>query len=240
MSKSDGVVDAGRSRPVVAIDGPAGAGKSTVARRLADELGFLLVDTGALYRTVALAAKRANLAWSEGSQVAELAQALVARCAISFARDPGKGIRVHLDEEDVSDAIRTADVGMGASTVSAHPAVRAALLELQRQAGRLGGVVLEGRDIGTVVFPDAELKFFLTADPRVRARRRFDELVAKGATTTFEQTLADVLRRDEQDTTRPVAPLRQADDAIRVDTSSLTVDQAVEYIVGVVRAWRPR
>jgi cytidylate kinase len=239
MSKSDGVVE-GRSRPIVAIDGPAGAGKSTVARRIADELGFLLVDTGALYRTVALAAKRANLPWTEGPRVAELAQALVARHALSFTRDPGRGIRVHLDEEDVSDAIRTADVGMGASTVSAHPAVRAALLDLQRQAGLAGGVVLEGRDIGTVVFPDAELKFFLTADPAVRARRRFDELVAKGVTTTFEQTLTDVLRRDEQDTTRLVAPLRQADDAIRVDTSTLTVDQAVEHIVGEVRAWSPR
>jgi len=239
MSKSDAVVE-GRSRPIVAIDGPAGAGKSTVARRLADELGFLLVDTGALYRTVALAAKRANLPWTEGPRVAELAQALVARRALSFTRDPGRGIRVHLDEEDVSDAIRAADVGMGASTVSAHPAVRAALLDLQRQAGLAGGVVLEGRDIGTVVFPDAELKFFLTADPRVRARRRFDELVAKGVTTTFEQTLSDVLRRDEQDTTRLVAPLRQADDAILVDTSSLTVDQAVEHIVGEVRAWSPR
>ncbi len=240
MSKSDGVVDAGRSRPIVAIDGPAGAGKSTVARRLADELGFVLVDTGALYRTVALAAKRANIAWSDGARIADLAQALVARRALAFARDPGRGIRVHLDEEDVSDAIRTADIGMGASTVSAHPAVRAALLDLQRQAGLPGGVVLEGRDIGTVVFPDAELKFFLTADPRVRARRRFDELLAKGVTTTFDQTLADVLRRDEQDTTRLVAPLRQADDAKLIDTSSLTVDQAVEHLVEEVRAWRPR
>jgi cytidylate kinase len=239
MSKSE-MSTMGRSRPIVAIDGPAGAGKSTVARRLADELGFVLVDTGALYRSVALAAKRANLAWSDADRVTALAQAVVARRALSFARDPGRGVRVHLDEEDVTDAIRAADIGMGASTVSAHPGVRAALLDLQRQAGFAGGVVLEGRDIGTVVFPDAELKFFLTATPAVRARRRFDELVARGAETTFEQTLADVIRRDEQDTTRLVAPLRQADDATRVDSSDMTVEQAVEFIVGQVRAWSAR
>jgi cytidylate kinase len=229
-----------RSRPIVAIDGPAGAGKSTVARRLADELGFVLVDTGALYRSVALAAKRANLAWSDADRVTALAQAVVARRALSFARDPGRGARVHVDEEDITDAIRAADIGMGASTVSAHPGVRAALLDLQRQAGVAGGVVLEGRDIGTVVFPDAELKFFLTATPSVRARRRFDELVARGAETTFEQTLADVIRRDEQDTTRLVAPLRQADDATRVDSSDMTIEEAVEFIVGRVRAWSAR
>jgi cytidylate kinase len=230
----------GRDRPIVAIDGPAGAGKSTVARRLADELGFVLVDTGALYRSVALAAKRANLAWPDADRVTALAQAVVARRALSFARDPGRGVRVHLDEEDITDAIRAADIGMGASTVSAHPGVRAALLDLQRQAGFAGGVVLEGRDIGTVVFPDAELKFFLTATPSVRAQRRFDELVARGAETTFEQTLADVIRRDEQDTTRLVAPLRQADDATRVDSSDMTIEQAVEFIVGRVRAWSAR
>jgi cytidylate kinase len=189
---------------------------------------------------VALAAKRANLAWPDADRVTALAQAVVARRALSFARDPGRGVRVHLDEEDITDAIRAADIGMGASTVSAHPGVRAALLDLQRQAGFAGGVVLEGRDIGTVVFPDAELKFFLTATPSVRAQRRFDELVARGAETTFEQTLADVIRRDEQDTTRLVAPLRQADDATRVDSSDMTIEQAVEFIVGRVRAWSAR
>ncbi len=230
------MVSSPRSRPIVAIDGPAGAGKSSVARRLADQLGFVLVDTGALYRTVALAAKRAKLAWSDEGPVAELARALVARRALSFARDAGRGIRVQLDGEDITDAIRDADIGMGASTVSAHPGVRAALLDLQRQAGLDGGVVLEGRDIGTVVFPEAELKFFLTADAPIRARRRFNELLAKGATTTFEQTLADVLRRDEQDTTRAVAPLRQAEDAIRIDSSEMTIDDAVAHMIREVRA----
>jgi len=229
-----------RSRPIVAIDGPAGAGKSTVAKRLADQLGFVLVDTGALYRAVALAAQRAGLSWSDPVPVSELARALVGRRALSFARDPGRGVRVTLDDEDVSDAIRAADIGMGASTVSAYPAVREALLDLQRQAGLGGGVVLEGRDIGTVVFPGAELKFFLTANASVRARRRFDELAAKGLQTTVEQTLADVIRRDHQDTTRAVAPLRQAEDAVLVDSSEMTVDQAVEAMIVRVRAWSPR
>jgi CMP/dCMP kinase len=226
-----------RLHPIVAIDGPAGAGKSTVAKRLADELGFVLVDTGALYRAVALAAKRAGMSWSDATTISELAQALVTRRAISFARNSDRGVRVELDGEDVTEAIRTADIGMGASTVSAHPGVRSALLDLQRQAGLAGRVVLEGRDIGTVVFPDAELKFFLTADADVRAQRRFEELRAKGIATSLEQTLADVIRRDEQDTTRAVAPLRKADDATLIDSSEMTVDDAVKRMIARVRAW---
>jgi CMP/dCMP kinase len=225
-----------RTRPIVAIDGPAGAGKSTVARLLADVLGFVLVDTGAMYRAVALAAQRAGVDWSDADPVGTLARSLVARTALGFDRDPERGIRVRLDGADVTDAIRAPDIGMGASTVSAHKAVRDALLEMQRQAGRGGGVVLEGRDIGTVVFPDADVKFFLTARPEVRARRRFDELVAKGSRATFEQTLEDVRRRDEQDTTRAVAPLRQAPDATLVDSSEIGVDEAVTRMAERVRA----
>jgi cytidylate kinase len=226
-----------RLHPIVAIDGPAGAGKSTVAKRLADELGFVLVDTGALYRAVALAAKRAGMSWSDAATISDLAQALVTRRAISFARNSDQGVRVELDGEDVTEAIRTADIGMGASTVSAHPGVRSALLDLQRQAGLAGRVVLEGRDIGTVVFPDAELKFFLTADADIRAQRRFEELRAKGIATSLEQTLADVIRRDEQDTTRAVAPLRKAEDATLIDSSEMTVDEAVKRMIARVRAW---
>ncbi|HEY8087434.1 MAG TPA: (d)CMP kinase [Polyangiaceae bacterium] len=224
-----------RSRPIVAIDGPAGAGKSTVARRLADALGFVLVDTGAMYRAVALAAKAAGLVWEDGPHVSELARALVARHALAFERDPERGVRVLLDGADVTDAIRAPDMGMGASTVSAHKDVRDALLDLQRQTGRAGGVVLEGRDIGTVVFPKAEVKFFLTARPEVRARRRFDELKARGATVTFDATLEDVRRRDEQDTMRAVAPLRQAPDAELIDNSDVSVDDTVARMVTRVR-----
>jgi cytidylate kinase len=225
-----------RSQPIVAIDGPAGAGKSTVARRLAEALGFVLVDTGALYRAVALAALKAGVVRQDAEAVGALAQSLVERRAIGFERDATRGLRVRLDGEDVTDAIRTPDVGMGASTVSAYKPVRDALLDLQRQAGRAGGVVLEGRDIGTVVFPDAEVKFFLTARVDVRARRRFDELTAAGAHATFEETLADVKRRDEQDTSRAIAPLRQAPDAVLVDSSDIAADEAVALMAAKVRS----
>ena len=227
---------ASRTQPIVAIDGPAGAGKSTVARRLAETLGFVLVDTGALYRAVALAALRAGIPRQDADAVGALARSLVERRAIAFERDASRGLRIRLDGDDVTDAIRTPDVGMGASTVSAYRPVREALLDLQRQAGRAGGVVLEGRDIGTVVFPDADVKFFLTARIDVRARRRFDELTAAGAKSTFEETLADLERRDAQDTSRAIAPLKQADDAILVDSSEMAPDDAVALMAARVRA----
>jgi len=225
-----------RARPVVAIDGPAGAGKSSVARRLAEVLDFVLVDTGAMYRVVALAALRAGLSPGDETAVGALAHTLVARHGLRFARDPVRGVRVQLDDEDVTDGIRTPEIGMAASTASAHPAVRAALFDLQRQAGEQGGVVLEGRDIGTVIFPDAEVKFFLTADPSVRAKRRFDELAAKGSPATLQETLEDVLRRDKQDTMRPIAPLKQAYDAILIDDSDLGVEETVQRMAEHVRA----
>lgn len=222
-----------RARPIVAIDGPAGAGKSTVARRLAAELGFVLVDTGALYRVVALAAERARAGWKDAAACGAIARELVAKRAIKL-----EGSRVNLDGEDVSEAIRTASMGMGASDVSAHAEVRAALLDLQRQAGEGGGVVLEGRDIGTVVFPDADVKFFLTAKAEVRARRRFDELTAKGQNVTYEQTLEEVTRRDAQDTGRAHAPLRQAPDAVLVDDSDIGIEETVARMAERVRSWR--
>ena len=224
-----------RTRPIVAIDGPAGAGKSTVARRLADALAYVLVDTGAMYRAVALAAKRGGVDWSDGPRLAALAQGLVEVHALAFERDPGLGIRVKLSGEDISDAIRTPDMAQGASLVSAHPDVRAALLDLQRMAGRAGGVVLEGRDIGTVVFPDAEVKFFLTASAEVRATRRHAELVAKGQTITFEETLADVKQRDAQDEGRAVAPLKRADGAVLVDSTELDFEETVARMLEAVK-----
>jgi cytidylate kinase len=230
------VTDPRRPRPIVAIDGPAGAGKSTVARRLADELGFVLVDTGAMYRAVALAADHAKVAWTDHQAVGELARSLVVRRALVFERDGVKGLRVWLDGQDVTDAIRAPNVAMGASTVSAHGEVRDALLDMQRQAGKEGGVVLEGRDIGTVVFPDADVKFFLTARAEVRARRRHAELSAKGMAVTLEETIEDVRRRDEQDTTRAVAPLRPAADSILLDNSDTTVDETVAAMASAVHA----
>jgi cytidylate kinase len=228
-------VRSGRARPIVAIDGPAGAGKSTVARLLADTLGFVLVDTGAMYRAVALAAKRAGVAWSDEAAVGDVARSIVETRGLVLGHDSSRGVRVELHGTDVTDAIREPDIGMGASTVSAYALVRGALLDLQRQAGREGGVVLEGRDIGTVVFPDAEVKFFLTARPDVRARRRFDELTAKGAGVSFEQTLEDVRVRDEQDTMRALAPLRQAADAILLDSSGLSIQETVARMVEATR-----
>ena len=229
-----------RTRPIVAIDGPAGAGKSTVARRLADALGYVLVDTGAMYRAVALVAKREGVAWGDGDALGELARGLVAKNALSFERDPGLGVRVKLvgedgAREDISEAIRMPDIAQGASTVSAHGDVRSVLLELQQLAGRGGGVVLEGRDIGTVVFPDAEVKFFLTASADVRARRRHSELVAKGQTVTFEETLADVKQRDAQDEGRAVAPLKKADGAVLVDSTDLTFEETVAQMLEHVK-----
>lgn len=228
-----------RARPVVAIDGPAGAGKSTVARNLAKALGYVLVDTGAIYRAVALAAARSGVTLGDAGAVTALAEGLLARSALVFQRDAALGMRVLLEGEDVSDAIRAPEVGLGASEVSVHPGVRAALLELQRGAGREGGVVLEGRDIGTVVFPDAEVKFFLTASPEVRAGRRHAELTHRPDAPTFEDTLAAVKRRDHQDETRAIAPLRRADDAVLVDSSALDFEGVVAHMLATVRARWP-
>jgi cytidylate kinase len=221
----------GRARPIVAIDGPAGAGKSTVARLVANALGFVLVDTGAIYRAVALAAERAGVSWADAQNLGILAQKLVQNTSIKF-----EGSQVFLEGKDVSTDIRTPQIGMGASQVSAHAEVRAALLDLQRQAGANGGVVLEGRDIGTVVFPDAEVKIFLTASAEIRAQRRFEELTAKGnRDVTFASTLDDVKKRDAQDTGRAHAPLRQAETAVLVDSTDLTIEQTVERIVELAR-----
>lgn len=221
--------------PRVAIDGPAGAGKSTVSRRVAEALGYLLLDTGALYRSVAFAARRAGISWDDGAGVGRLARELAERGAIRFEAAPAGPPKIFLGDEDVSLAIRTQDMGEGASKVSAHPEVRAGLLEMQRRAALPGGVVMEGRDIGTVVLPDAEAKFFLTASVEVRARRRFIELTERGAHPVLEQVLEEVRQRDERDSSRAVAPLRAAEDAVLVDSSTMTIDEVVAFIVARVR-----
>lgn len=220
---------------IVAIDGPAGAGKSTAARRIASRLGFALVDTGAIYRSVALAASREGIAFDDDARLG----GLLPRLTIRFEPLPGGGQRVLLSGEDVSAAIRTPPMSLGASAVSARPVVREGLLELQRRlatAPENRGAVLEGRDIGTVVFPDADAKFFLTASPEVRARRRFEELRQKGDPQSFEQVLADQLKRDRDDSSRAVAPLRPAPDAEQLDTSGMDLDAVVAALAAAVEA----
>ncbi len=229
-----------RARPVVAIDGPAGAGKSTVTMRVAAALGYFVVDTGALYRTVALVVERAGIDFDDAERVGPLAEALVARDAVKLEGDARGMSRVVLDGADVSGLIRTPSLSQGASRVSAQPRVRAALLELQRGAGRSGGVVLEGRDIGTIVFPDAEAKFFLTASVDERARRRYEELLAAGTQADLESVKRDVMERDQRDSTRPIAPLMKAPDAVVVDSSALSIDQVVARIVAHVRSVETR
>lgn len=216
------------ARPfIVAIDGPAGAGKSSVSKLLARRLGFALVDTGAIYRCVALMASREAIAFDDDAKLGEL----LGRVRIHF-QVVGEENHVFLGGEDVSSEIRTPPVSMGASKVSGRPVVRAGLLALQRRLAleAPSGAILEGRDIGTVVFPDADVKFFLQADPEVRARRRFEELFQKGVESSLEGVLQDQTRRDAADTGREVAPLKPAEDAVHVDSSSMPLSEVVQSL----------
>lgn len=219
-----------RPRPVVAIDGPAGAGKSTVARMSAQRLGFTLVDTGALYRGIARLAMDRGIDWTDGQALGAMADG----AQLSFVSDAEGIPLLHIDGVDRSGEIRTPEMSMGASDVSKHPEVRDALLGLQRRLGAEGGVVLEGRDIGTVVFPDAEVKIFLTASARVRAERRVADLRGRGMEADLEETQAEVEARDKQDSLRPVAPLKPADDAITLDTTDLGIEAVVSAILKLV------
>ena len=210
---------------VVTIDGPAGAGKSTIARRLAERLGFAFLDTGAMYRAVALAALRRGWGDNDADQIAQVAQEL----AIDF-----DGTRTLLDGEDVSQAIRTSEVSAAVYLAADNIAVRRRLVELQQQIGANRDLVTEGRDQGTVAFPQAECKIFLTASPAERARRRFEELQSRGEPTTFDEVLAQQTIRDERDATRPVGALLKAADAVEVCTDGLTLEQVVDRLDEIV------
>jgi len=216
------------SQAIVAIDGPAGAGKSTVARQLARRLGFTIIDTGAIYRSVALAARRAGVEWDDDEGLRKL---LDAGLELAFLSEPDAlEQRVLVHGHDVTQAIRTPEISRGASVVSARPIVREKLLGLQRSLGAQAskGAVLEGRDIGTVVFPDAPVKFFLTASDEARAQRRHAELADKGLHVPLQEVLADQRRRDKDDAERAIAPLRAAADAIVIDTTGLDLAEVVD------------
>jgi CMP/dCMP kinase len=211
---------------IVTIDGPAGSGKSTTARRLAERLGFEFLDTGAMYRAVALETIALGIDLDDVERIAEVAR----RMDIDVA-----GAIVRVDGRDVTAAIRTPNVTSAASQVAAIAAVRAALVRLQQKSAQGRNVVSEGRDQGTVVFPQAECKFYLTADPHERARRRLLELEAQGQKIAFDDLLRQIVERDTRDKTRDTAPLRAADDAIRIDTSQLSPDEAVRQLEAIVR-----
>jgi cytidylate kinase len=213
---------------VVAIDGPAGSGKSTVAKRVAAEIGATLLDTGAIYRSLAYLADEKGIEWADGPALAELAATLEVRFEMQGERN-----QVYLHDQDVSRLIRTPHISSGASQVSVHPPVRQALLELQRQFAERGAVVAEGRDVGTVVFPRAQVKVFLVASPEERAKRRLGELKRAGKHISLDELLAQQKERDQRDSERDVAPLKQSEDAVAVDTTSLTIDQVVAKVVAL-------
>ena len=215
----------------VAIDGPAGAGKSTIARAAAHELGFIYVDTGALYRSIGLNALRNGIDLADTKAIEDSLNGL--KVELSFD-DQGAQI-VLLNGEDVSSLIRTPEVSMSASKVSAVPAVRAFLLDLQRNMAKTQSVIMDGRDIGTVVLPDAEVKIFLTASPEIRAKRRYDELIEKGQDVKYEDVLADVIERDYNDSHREIAPLKPADDSTLADTSGLTLEESIDLIINIIK-----
>lgn len=215
----------------VAIDGPAGAGKSTMARMVAKELGFLYVDTGAIYRTVGYHMAMCGIGPMDRDGVSRLIGDV--KIEIRYLDD---GIQhMILNGHDVTNEIRTPQMSSIASKISAQPVVRAYLLEMQRELARTHNVIMDGRDIGTVVLPGADVKIFLTASPEERAQRRCDELKSRGEKVSYEEVLTDMRQRDEQDTARKVAPLRCAGDAVRLDTSGKTIEQSAELIRSLIR-----
>lgn len=216
----------------VAIDGPVGAGKSTIARECAKRIGFIYVDTGALYRTVGLFCKRNDIEIS-ADNAENIEKAITEGLKLEIRLENGTQL-VFMNGENVSSEIRLPEMSMAASAVSAIPCVRRFLLETQRKVARENNVIMDGRDIGTVILPDAEVKIFLTAKPEIRAKRRYDELIAKGLDVKFEDVLSDLNTRDYNDSHRAEAPLKQADDAILLDTSEYDFEQSVEAVIRLI------
>ena len=215
----------------VALDGPAGAGKSSIAKRAAKALDFIYVDTGALYRTIGLAASRAGVEPVDSPEVDALLEKITVELTFN---DKGEQV-VLLNGEDVSGEIRTPEASMTASKISAIPNVRAYLLDLQRDMAKTNDIIMDGRDIGTVVLPDAQVKIFLTASPEARAGRRYKELIEKGMSVKYEDILSDVIERDYNDTHRKTAPLKAAEDSVTVDTTELDFEQSVNAIISVIK-----
>ena len=213
----------------IAIDGPAGAGKSTIARKAAEILGYIYVDTGALYRAIGIAAMRDNTNLDDKRELSRLLGSI----SLELKFDNGAQ-KVCLNGEDVSEAIRTPEGGMMASKVSAIKEVRDYLFQTQRDLAKKNNVVMDGRDIGTVILPDAQVKIFLTASPEVRAKRRYDEFIQKGKSVNYEDVLADIILRDKNDSEREIAPLKPAKDSVTADTSYDSLEQAVEKVVGII------
>lgn len=214
----------------VAIDGPVGAGKSSIARAAAKKMGYIYADTGALYRAVGLWCIRNGLDLEDKASIAKAVGGIKPRIEL---RD---GVQhVMLEDKDVSEEIRLPEVSMAASAVSSVPEVRAALLDMQRDIAANSNVIMDGRDIGTVVLPNANVKIFLTASAEIRAKRRFDELCAKGTQTTFQEVLDDLNKRDYNDSHRATAPLKQAEDAVLADTSALDFEQSVELVCSIIK-----
>jgi CMP/dCMP kinase len=215
---------------IIAIDGPSGAGKSTLAKRLAKELEFVYLDTGAMYRALALKVLRQGIDLADDARLMEL----IGATGIDLNERRGN-LEVLLDGDDVATEIRTPEVSQMASRVSALRMVRARMLELQREMGRRGNVVAEGRDIGTVIFPEAEVKIFLDASVSERARRRYDELIASGRAVDLDQTLREIEERDRRDSERDVAPLRKAEDAVMIDSSRATADEVAAIVLAHIQ-----